>query len=118
VNSDDIAVLDTEVVSNHTVHTCATVIQFIVSKDNENSILALLALHKHGIATEELQCLHRIVRERNNGVVIIDGIGNPVATLLVYDSETRPEVGFLHQGVGLLLLLEDGSRRVISLGEN
>ncbi len=54
MNGDDVAVLDTEVMSNNTVHTCATIIQFIISKDDENSILALLALHKHGIATEEL----------------------------------------------------------------
>jgi hypothetical protein len=54
VDSDDIAVLDTEVMSNYTVHTCTTIIQFIISKNDENSILALLALHKHGIATEEL----------------------------------------------------------------
>jgi hypothetical protein len=54
VDSDDIAVLDTEIMSDHTVHTCAPIIQFIISKDNENSILALLALHKYGIATEEL----------------------------------------------------------------
>jgi hypothetical protein len=54
VDSDDIAVLDTEVMSNNTVHTCATIIQFIISEDDENSILAFLALHKYGIATEEL----------------------------------------------------------------
>ncbi len=52
VDSDNIAVLDTEVMSNHTVHTCATVVQFVISKNDEYSILALLALHKHSIATE------------------------------------------------------------------
>jgi hypothetical protein len=54
VDSDDIAVLDAEIMSDHTVHTCAPIIQFIISKDNENSILALLALHEYGIATEQL----------------------------------------------------------------
>jgi hypothetical protein len=54
VNSDDIAVLDTKVVSNHTVHTSTAIIQIIISKDDKNSILALLALDKYSIATEEL----------------------------------------------------------------
>jgi len=54
VDSNDITVLDTKVVSNYPVHTGAAIIQIIISKDDENSILALLALDKHSIATEEL----------------------------------------------------------------
>ena len=80
MNSDNIAMLDAEVMSDHTVHTCATIIKLIICEDDENSILALLALHKHSIATEELEGLHGVVGEGNNGVVIVDGIGNPVAT--------------------------------------
>jgi hypothetical protein len=52
VDSDDIAMLDAEVVSDHTVHTGAAIIQFVISKNDEDSILALLSLYKNGITTE------------------------------------------------------------------
>jgi hypothetical protein len=54
VNSDNIAVFDAEIMSYDTVHTRAPIIQFIICEDNENSVLALLALHENGIATEQL----------------------------------------------------------------
>ena len=38
---DDIAMLDSEVVSNNTVYPRATVIQIIIGQDNQNSILSL-----------------------------------------------------------------------------
>ena len=54
MNSDNVAMLDTEVVSNNTVHACAPIIQLIISKNNQNRILALLSLDQHGVATEQL----------------------------------------------------------------
>jgi hypothetical protein len=44
VDSDDVAVLDTKVVSNHTVYTSRAIIKIIVGEDNENSVLSLLSL--------------------------------------------------------------------------
>jgi hypothetical protein len=44
VDSNHIAMLHTEVMSDHTVHARTPIIQIIVSKDNEDCILALLAL--------------------------------------------------------------------------
>lgn len=54
VNSDDIAMLNTEIVSDHTVHTCTPIIKLIISENNENSILALLSLDENSITTEQL----------------------------------------------------------------
>ena len=54
VDSHNITMLDTEVVSDHTVHTSASIIQLIIGKDNKNGVLALLALHQNSVATEEL----------------------------------------------------------------
>jgi hypothetical protein len=96
VDGDDIAMLDAEIMSNHTVHTCTTIIQFVISENDENSILALFALHKNSIATEELQCLHGIIGERNNGVVIVDSICDPVATLSAKDFGNDESGRFLH----------------------
>jgi hypothetical protein len=44
VNSNNIAVLDTEVVSDNAVDAGATIIEVIISQDNQHSVLALLAL--------------------------------------------------------------------------
>jgi len=54
MNGNDIAMLDSQIVPNHTIHTRTSIIQIIISKDDENGILALLSLHKHGITTEQL----------------------------------------------------------------
>jgi len=54
VNGNNIAVLDSQVMSNHTIHSRTAIIQIIICKDDENSILALLALYKHGITAEQL----------------------------------------------------------------
>jgi hypothetical protein len=54
VNSDDITMLDSEVMSNNTVHAGAPIIQIVIGKHNQDRVLALLSLHQHGIATEQL----------------------------------------------------------------
>lgn len=54
VNSYNISMLDAKIMSNNTVHPCASIVQSIVSEDNQNGILALLSLHENGISTEEL----------------------------------------------------------------
>lgn len=81
MHSDDVAVLDAEVVAHDTVDAGATVIQIIIGKDDQNSILALLALHQNCITPEELESLHCVVRQGDNRVVIVDGIRHAVDEL-------------------------------------
>lgn len=81
MNGDHISVLDTKIVANDTVDTSATIVELIVSEDDEDGILALLSLDQDSIATEELEILHGLVGEGNDRVVIVDGIGDPVSLL-------------------------------------
>lgn len=62
MNRDDIAVLDTEVVSDHAVYASGPIIEIIVCQNNENSVLSLFALDQNCVAAEELQRLHGVVR--------------------------------------------------------
>lgn len=54
MNGDNIAVLDAEVMSDNAIHACASIIQIIISKNDEDCILALLSLDQDCIATEKL----------------------------------------------------------------
>ena len=54
VDSDHIAVFDTEIVSHNTVDTRATVIQVIIGHDDQDGISSLLAFDEDCVATEEL----------------------------------------------------------------
>jgi hypothetical protein len=96
MDGDNIAMLHTQIVANNSVQASATVVQIIVGKNDQNSVLPLLASDKDRVTTEQLESVHGVVRKGDDGVVVIDGVGN-------------------HQLVGLLLLLEDGSGSVIVL---
>lgn len=76
MHGDDIAVLDPQIVSNHTVDAGTAIIQIVIRQDDQHSIPALLALDQHRVTTEELQSFHGVVREGNDGVVIVHGIGD------------------------------------------
>ena len=78
MDSDDIAMLDSEVVSNHSVHACGAIIQIIICKHDQDSVLSLFALDQDCVSSEELQGLHSIVREGDDGVVIVSGISDAV----------------------------------------
>lgn len=78
VDSDDITVLDAEIVADDPVDTCAAIVEVVVGKDDQNSVLSLLALDENGVATEELEGFHRVVGKGNDGIVIVGGIGNTV----------------------------------------
>jgi len=54
VNCDDVAVLDTQVVANHTVHASASIIQIIICQYDQDGIFPLLALDKHCVPPEQL----------------------------------------------------------------
>jgi hypothetical protein len=76
VDSDDVAVLDTEVVAHNTVDTGAPVIKIVIGQDDQHCVLTLLTLHQDCVSTEELESLHGVVREGNNRVIIVNGIGH------------------------------------------
>lgn len=61
VDSDNIAVLDAQVVADNSVDAGTSIIKVIVREDDQNGVLPLLALNQHGVATEELQRLHGVV---------------------------------------------------------
>lgn len=78
MDGDDITVLDTQVVAHDTIQTAAAIVELIIAKDDENSVLSLLAADEDGVATEELERVHGVVGQGDNGVVIVDSVGDPV----------------------------------------
>ena len=72
--------LNTKVVSNDAVHSCAAVVQVIFRQYDQNSIFSLLALDEDCVAAEEPKSLHGVVGEADDGIVVIDSVGNTVAT--------------------------------------
>lgn len=81
MHGDNVPVLDAEVVAHNTVDAGATVVQIIIRKDDQNSILALLALHQNCVTPEELKSLHGVIRQGDDRVVIVDGIRHAVDEL-------------------------------------
>ena len=77
MDGDDIAVLDAKVVANDTVQSGTAIIEIIVGEHNQDGVLPLLAANQYCVAAEELERLHGVVGEGNDGVVIVDGIRDP-----------------------------------------
>jgi hypothetical protein len=105
VDSDHVAMLNPQVVSNNSVNSGTAIIKIIIGEDNKNSILPLLASNKNCVTAEQLELLHGVVGKSDDRVVIVDCIGNPVAYELAQSAESN--IGTkqcLHQLVGLLLL--------------
>jgi hypothetical protein len=50
-----------QVVSHGSVDPGAAIIELVIRKNDQDSVLSLLALHEHGVTTEELQSLHGVV---------------------------------------------------------
>jgi hypothetical protein len=80
-NGDHVAVLDTKVVANNSVDAGTAVVKLLVGKDNENSVLSLLASDQDGVAAKQLQSVHGGLGQGDNAVVIVDGIGDPRASI-------------------------------------
>ena len=76
-NGNHVAVLHSQVVTDNTVDSGATLIQLLVGENDEHSLLSLLASYEDGVATEERQGVHGGLRQGNNAVVIVDGVGDP-----------------------------------------
>ena len=92
MNSDHVAVLDTKVVAHNTVDAGTAIIKIIIGQDNQNSVLALLALDEDGVTPEQLEGVHCVVGESDNGVVIVDGISD-TSTQIVSTQPVSPHQG-------------------------
>jgi hypothetical protein len=104
--------LHTEIVANNTIETSSSIIKVIIRKNDKNSVLALLALDKNGISPEQLEGLHCLIREGDDGIVIIGSIRHTIRVNFTYPSHQRH---FLHQSIWLLLFLQDSSSSLINL---
>ena len=129
MNGDDIAMLDPKVVANHPVNAGASIIQIVVGEDDQDSVLALLALDQDCVTTEQLKCFHGVVGERNDGIVIAGGVGDSVRSnkldMKHYKSGRHMNNATLaeasqdvHERVWLLLLAKDGCCRLIGLSKS
>jgi len=118
VDGDDVSMFDAQVMSHDTVDTSASIIEIVIREHDQDGVSPLLALDQNRIAPEELQGLHGVVRESNDGVVIVDGISHTVRSCQRRPSRATGRSEYLHQRVGLLLLLEDGCRGVELLQRN
>lgn len=98
VDGDDVAVLDAQVVAHDTVQTAAAIVELVIAKDDKNGVLSLLATDENGVATEELERVHCVVGQGNNGVVIVDGVGNPVNRMVSLNLEMITWEGALRRG--------------------
>ena len=76
MNRDDVAVFDSKIVSDNSIHPSASIIKVVIGQDDQYRILSLLALDEHRVPAEQLERLHSVVRESDDGVVIVDGIGD------------------------------------------
>lgn len=96
MDSDDIAVLNTKVVTHNTVDTGASVIEIVIGEDNQHSVLALLALNENCITTEKLESLHGVVREGNHRVIIVNGVGNTAGNMSVRFEDSHHVLSATH----------------------
>ena len=87
VDGDNVTMLDTEVVADNAVDAGLTILEIVVGKNDQDGILALLSLDQNGIATEELESLHGVVREGDDGVVIVGGVSNTKKNVSIIATE-------------------------------
>ena len=78
MHSDDVAVLDTEVVTDNAVDAGLTIFEIVIGENNQDGILALLSLDQNSVATEELESLHGVVGKGDDRVVIVGGVSDTV----------------------------------------
>lgn len=61
IDSDNIAMLNTQVVANDSVNPGTAIIEFIVRKNDQDRVLPLLASNDNSIAPEELKLVHSVI---------------------------------------------------------
>ena len=100
VDGDNVTMLDTEVVADNAVDAGLTILEIVIGENNQDGVLALLSLDQNGVATEELESLHGVVREGDDGVVIVGGVSNTrkdvsmSVAILIDGSAYMSELGF------------------------
>lgn len=82
MDGDYVAVLHAQVVADNSVYPRGTVIEIVICQHDEDRVLALLTLDKDRVATEQLERLHGVVGEGDDGVVIVDGISDATPLLV------------------------------------
>lgn len=109
MDSNDIAMFDSQVVSHHTVDSSGAIIQVIIGQDDQNSIFTLLSLDEDCVTSEELERLHGVVGEGDDGVVIVGGIcdAGECVSLVCLGRVVLVAI-YSHQRIWLLLFLQDG----------
>jgi hypothetical protein len=55
MDCDDVAMLDSQIVSDDTVDTGAPIIQVIIGQHDQNGVFSLLSLDKDGVTSEQLE---------------------------------------------------------------
>jgi hypothetical protein len=101
--------------SHNAIHAGASIIKIIIGQDNQDGVLSLLALDEHCVASKQLEGVHCVIGEGNDGVVIVGGISNTIATCQYVKLRKVDRTG-IHQGIWFLLLLENGGRCIEFLG--
>ena len=66
MDGDDIAMLDSQIVSNDSVDARAAIIKIIIGQDDQDGILALFTLDQDCVTSEELEGFHGVVGEGND----------------------------------------------------
>jgi len=61
MDCDDVSMLDTEVVANHSVDASTSIIEIVIGENDQDCVLALLSLDQYCVAPEQLQRLHCVV---------------------------------------------------------
>ena len=100
MDGNNVAVLDTEVVTDNAVDAGLTIFEIVIGENNQDGILALLSLDQNSVATEELESLHGVVGEGDDRVVIVGGVSNTrkdvsmSVAILIDGSAYMSELGF------------------------
>lgn len=87
MNGDDITILHAEVMSNNTVDSGTSVIKVIICQHDQHCIPSHLALDQDSVSTEETESLHRVIGEGDDGIIIIDGIGDAEIDVKLTDNQ-------------------------------
>lgn len=77
MNGDHVTVLDSQVVADNSVDSGLAVLEIVVGENDQGGVLSLLAADEDRVAPKELESLHVVVRQGNDGVVIVDSVGDP-----------------------------------------
>lgn len=76
MDCDDVSMLNTQVVANDSVDASTSIIEVVISQNDKDGILSLLSADEDCVTTEQLELLHGVIRQCDDRVVIVRGIGN------------------------------------------